>query len=197
MPHSTFTGTRDQAIRAQLTEQLAPLPVGAHAPAFALPPVVRAAGRPAPQSGRRLQRRRAGRRPDWQALVLVFYPMDWEPVSREQLTLYQAYADSFDRLGARLVGISCDHIYSHEAFAHDAQLHFPLLADWQPRGHMARQFGVFREGSGVCARALFVLDAQQYVRFGSVYPDPLNPGVDAALTILEALAKGDETEQKR
>jgi alkyl hydroperoxide reductase subunit AhpC len=123
--------------------------------------------------------------------------MDWEPVSREQLTLYQAYADSFDRLGAQLVGISCDHVYSHEAFARDAHVHFPLLADWQPRGDVARGYGVFREALGVSARALFVLDAKHYVQFSSVYPDPLNPGVDAVLTILEALAARDKTKHKR
>lgn len=60
------------------------------------------------------------------------------PVSREQLTLYQGHTGAFNRLGVRLLGISCDHLYSHEAFAHDAQLHFPLLADFQPRGQVAR-----------------------------------------------------------
>ena len=196
MSHSTYAGTRDRTIRAQLNEQLAPLPVGTLAPDFALPQTARPARAQAPQRGRRLRLRGAGRRPDEQALVLVFYPMDWEPVSREQLTLYQAYADSFDRLGARLVGISCDHSYSHEAFARDAQLHFPLLADWQPRGDVARGYGVFREALGVSARALFVLDAKHFVQFSSVYPDPLNPGVDAVLTMLEALAARDETEHK-
>jgi len=41
-----------------------------------------------------------------QALVLIFYPMDWEPVSREQLSLYQVYSDTFNRLGAQLLGKS-------------------------------------------------------------------------------------------
>ena len=125
------------------------------------------------------------------ALVLVFYPMDWEPVSREQLTLYQAYTDTFARLGARLLGISCDHVYSHAAFAREAQLRFPLLADVQPRGAVARRYGVFREAPGVSARALFVLDRQRVVRFGKAYPDPLNPGVHELLATLEALDAGD------
>jgi alkyl hydroperoxide reductase subunit AhpC len=132
-----------------------------------------------------------GRRPGYQALVLVFYPMDWEPVSREQLTLYQAYADTFARLGARLLGISCDHVYSHEAFAREARLGFPLLADVQPRGAVARRYGVFREAPGVSARALFVLDTLRVIRFIKAYPDALNPGVDELLTTLEALTAGD------
>ena len=86
-------------------------------------------------------------------VVLAFYPMDWEPVSREQLTLYQAYADAFARLEASLLGISVDHVHSHEAFARDAGLRFPLLPDFQPRGRVARRYGVFRAARGVSARA--------------------------------------------
>jgi peroxiredoxin len=126
-----------------------------------------------------------------QPVVLVFYPMDWEPVSREQLTLYQAYIDSFDHLGARLLGISCDHVSSHDAFVRDAGLHFPLLADSQPRGAVARRYGVYREAHGLSTRALFVLDRRHVIRFSKIYPDALNPGVDEPLTTLEALATND------
>jgi peroxiredoxin len=153
---------------------LAPLPVGTPAPEFALPQ--------APHS--KLTLRRLGARP----IVLAFYPMDWEPVSREQLTLYQSHADAIGRLGACLLGISIDHVHSHAAFARDAQLRFPLLADFQPRGLVARRYGVFRETQGVSARALFVFDAQRVIRFSKAYPDQLNPGVDELLTTLETLA---------
>ncbi len=126
------------------------------------------------------------------AVILAFYPMDFEPVSREQLTLYQSYADAFDRLSACLLGISVDSVHRHAAFARDAQLRFPLLADFHPRGLVARRYGVYREGRGVSARALFVLDTQHVIRFSKVYPDQLNPGVDELLTTLETLAAGDE-----
>jgi alkyl hydroperoxide reductase subunit AhpC len=116
--------------------------------------------------------------------------MDWEPVSREQRALYEAYADTFDRLGAHLLGISIDHVHSHQAFARDAQLRLPLLADFQPLGAVARCYGVFREAQGLSARALFVLEARHIIRFGKVYPDALNPGVDELLTTLEALVAG-------
>src|SRR5678815_4835714 len=87
---------------------LAPLPAGGHAPDFTLRQVVQATPEQALQSTQ-LRLRRVDRS---QALVLVFYPMDWEGVSREQLTLYQNYSDTFTRLGARLLGISIDHILS-------------------------------------------------------------------------------------
>jgi len=126
-------------------------------------------------------------------VVLVFYPMDWEPVSREQLRLYQDYGDDFAIFGAQVLGISTDHVYSHDAFARDTRIRFPLLADFQPRGLVARQYGVFREAQGVSARALFVLDSQRVIRFSKAYPDALNPGVDELLTTLEALAQEHES----
>jgi len=168
---------------------LAPLPVGTRVPDFALPLV-------SPQASHNsvLRLHGVGRR---QALVLVFYPMDWEPVSCEQLTLYQAHIDTLARLGAHLLGISCDHVYSHTAFAREARLGFPLVADVQPRGAVARRYGVFREAPGVSARALFVLDTLRIVRFGKTYPDALNPGVDELLTTLEAPSTGDSSSTGR
>src|SRR5919198_1497399 len=52
-----------------------------------------------------------------QPVVLVFYPMDWEPVSRDQLALNPNFADEFARLKAHLLGISIDHVYGRAAFS--------------------------------------------------------------------------------
>lgn len=177
--HGTESG--DEKMNARRDGQLAPLAVGTLAPDFMLPQASRAS----------MTLRRLRGRP----VILVFYPMDWEPVSREQLILYQLYTDAFDRLGARLLGISCDHVYSHAAFAREAQVRFPLLADVQPRGAVARRYGVYREAQGVSARALFVLDRRGAIRLGEDYPDALNPGVDDLLTTLEALAAEDDEDE--
>ena len=162
---------------AHQDRQVVPVSVGTLAPDFALPQTtsIRIALHSLPGN----------------PVVLVFYPMDWEPVSREQLVLYQKFADEIARLDARLLGISADSVYCHAAFAREAQLRFPLLADFQPRGQVARVYGVYREGQGVSARALFVLDRRHVIRLSKVYPDALNPGVDEVLTSLETLATTD------
>jgi alkyl hydroperoxide reductase subunit AhpC len=85
---------------------------------------------------------------------------------------------------------------SHAAFARAAQLRFPLLADFQPRGAVARRYGVYREAQGVSARALFVLDRRGTIRFSEAYPDALNPGVNDLLTTLEALATEDNEDNE-
>src|SRR5260370_32322019 len=110
-----------------------------------------------------------------QPAVLVFYPLDWEPLSRDQLVLYQKFADAFERLGARLLGISVDHVYCHAAFARDAQLRLPLLADFQPRGGVARPYAVCAVGRGGCARSLFVPDPQGQYRFRDAVAQLLKP----------------------
>jgi alkyl hydroperoxide reductase subunit AhpC len=111
---------------------------------------------------------------------------------REQFALCQDYAGEFGHFGARLLGISIDHCLSHAAFVRDAQVRFPLLADFHPRGAVARAYGIYREEQGVSARALFVLDGQGIIRFSQAYPDLLNPGVDDLLTTLEAITIDDE-----
>jgi len=126
-------------------------------------------------------------------VVLAFYPFDWEPVSREQLTLYQDYLVEVARFSACLLGISIDHPWSHEAFARDARIRFPLLSDFLPRGAVSRLYGVYEEREEVSARALFVIDRQGIIRFSQAYPRPLNPGVDDLLTTLEAMAPGEES----
>jgi peroxiredoxin len=121
-------------------------------------------------------------------VVLVFYPGDWRPVCRDQLTLYQEFLPELARLGAVVVGISVDSVWSHEAFAYAQRLEFPLLADYEPRGQVARAYGVYREADGTSERALFVLDAAGVIRWSYVAPPNVNPGVDGVLTALEALA---------
>src|SRR5579859_134279 len=98
----------DPHLNAQLDRQLAPLPVGTPAPDFTLQQT---------PSGRIALHSLHG-----QPVVLVFYPGDWEPLSRDQLVLYQKFADKFARLGARLLGISVDSVYCHSAFVRDMQL---------------------------------------------------------------------------
>jgi peroxiredoxin len=124
-------------------------------------------------------------------IVLVFYPMDWEPVSREQLVLYQSYDREFARFKADVLGISVDHAASHAAFARDAQIRFPLLADFQPRGAVARRYGVYRVQEGVSSRAIFVIGPAGVIGFSAVYPDAVNPGVNNILTTLDAMAAAD------
>ena len=151
----------------------APLPPGTEAPDFELPStpdqtvsLVEFRGRP---------------------VILAFYPEDWSPVCSDQLALYQQLLPEFQRFNAELLGISVDGVWSHLAFAKDRNLHFPLLADFEPKGEAARAYQVYRAKAGTSERALYVIDADGIIRWSYISPVGVNPGADGILRALEGL----------
>jgi peroxiredoxin len=127
-------------------------------------------------------------------VILAFYPADWSPVCGDQMALYNEILPEFRKHGAQLFGISVDGVWCHRAFAESRKLRFPLLADFEPKGAVARAYGVYRAGEGICERALFVLDGDGVVRWSYVSPIGVNPGADG---ILEALEKLTPEKEKR
>src|ERR1700741_3431431 len=67
-------------------------------------------------------------------VILAFYPADWSPVCSDQMAVYNEVRSEFERHHAQLLGISVDGVWCHLAFARDRKLHFPLLADFEPKG---------------------------------------------------------------
>jgi peroxiredoxin (alkyl hydroperoxide reductase subunit C) len=68
-------------------------------------------------------------------------------------------------------------------------LKFPLLSDFHPKGAVARQYGVYRDGDGTAERALFVIDGNGIIRWSYVSPVGVNPGANGVLAALESLSK--------
>jgi peroxiredoxin len=122
-----------------------------------------------------------------QPVVLAFYPADWSPVCGDQMALYNEMLGEFQNLGAELLGISVDGAWCHAAFARDLKLHFPLLADFEPKGAAARDYGVYRDKDGVSERALFVIDSNGAIHWSYVSPLGVNPGANGILSALEDL----------
>lgn len=122
-------------------------------------------------------------------VILAFYPADWSPVCGDQMALYNEILPDFAKYHAELVGISVDGVWCHGAFSENRHLHFPLLADFEPKGAVARQFGVYREGDGICERALFVIDKNGIITWSYRSPIAVNPGADGILEALENLPK--------
>jgi peroxiredoxin len=153
-----------------------PLPRGTEAPEFRLPST--------PDQTVSLSEFRG------QPLILAFYPEDWSPVCSDQLALYQELLPEFQKFNAELLGISVDGIWSHIAFAKDRNLHFPLLADFEPKGDVSRTYQVYRATDGTSERALYVIDVDGIVRWSYVSPVGINPGADGILRALESLEEG-------
>jgi peroxiredoxin len=122
-----------------------------------------------------------------QPVILFFYPADWSPVCGDQAVLYNEINPIFQSYNAQVLGISVDGIWSHEAFTQHNNLQFPLLSDFEPKGAVARLYGVYRHDAGTSERALFVIDAKGIIRWSYVSPSNINPGADGILAALENL----------
>lgn len=127
-------------------------------------------------------------------VILAFYPADWSPVCGDQMTLYNEILSEFQEYNAELLGISVDGVWCHGAFARDRKLHFPLLSDFEPKGAMARTYGVYRDADGVTERALFVIDGDGVIQWSYISPIGVNPGANGILTALEELQNKGEHE---
>lgn len=152
-----------------------PLPAGNKAPDFIL----------TSDSGEEIALKEFRGRP----VVLVFYPEDNSSVCSNQLALYNEAYHLFEEHDAQLLGISVDDQASHKEFAESLNLRFPLLADDDPTGEIARAYGVYDENDQVAERALFVLDADGDINWRYVAPRGVNPGAHGILDALESMNK--------
>ena len=120
-------------------------------------------------------------------VIIAFYPADWSPVCSDQMALYNETLKLFTKHNAQLVGISVDSKWSHLAFCQSRNLLFPLLADFEPKGKVAKLYDVYDEVEGESMRALYVLDDKGIVRWNYLSPVGINPGADGILDALEKL----------
>ena len=120
-------------------------------------------------------------------VIVAFYPADWSPVCGDQMALYNEVLSEFRQFGADLLGISVDAVWCHHAFSSARNLHFPVLADFEPKGAVARAYGVYRDQDGTSERALFAIDEDSVIQWSYCSPIGVNPGADGILQALEAM----------
>jgi len=119
-------------------------------------------------------------------VVLIFYPADFSPVCSDQLSIYQEVKPEITAKGVDLVGISVDSSYAHKAFQEKLGIDTTLLADFEPKGEVARAYGSYIDGAGIANRTLVLVDQEGKVAW--TYESP-NPGeFPGANVIFDALA---------
>lgn len=121
-------------------------------------------------------------------LIILFYPADWSPVCSDEIAIFNELIPEFHKFQAELIGISVDSYWCHNAFAKHRHIHFPLLSDFEPKGDVAKKYGVYRELSGVCERALFLIDKDGMIEWSYLSPMGKNPGADGVLEALASLS---------
>jgi peroxiredoxin len=102
-------------------------------------------------------------------VVLLFYPLDFSPVCSGEVPKWEQDIRKFRELGAEIFGLSTDSLYTHKAFAQSCGVKsYALLADFNPRGEVARKYGVWREKDNINERATVLIDRQGKVRYAHV-----------------------------
>lgn len=147
-----------------------------------------AAGEPAPDFTLRDQDGEKVSLSDYRGrkVLLVFYPMDFSPVCADQLSIYQEVKPQIAERGVELVGISVDHGFAHKAFQEKLGIDTRLLADFEPKGEVARAYGAYIEKVGHANRSLVLVDEEGTVEWVHESPTPLE--IPGANVIFDALA---------
>jgi peroxiredoxin len=122
-------------------------------------------------------------------VIIAFYPADWSPVCSDQLTLYNEMLSFFDSRNAALIGISVDSKWCHTAFKDSRKFRFPMLADFEPKGDVAKRYQVYDDRVGECLRALYIVDEKGIIHWNYLSLLTVNPGADGIIETLEEMDK--------
>ena len=121
-------------------------------------------------------------------VMLAFYPLDFSPVCTGENTCMQKQYASYEDLDTQILGISVDSAWAHAAFKKELQLPYPLLADFQPRGAVAKAYGLYLEELGITARATVVIGKDGFVKYVKVQQIPEPRSAAEILAFLKTLA---------
>jgi peroxiredoxin (alkyl hydroperoxide reductase subunit C) len=119
-------------------------------------------------------------------VLIVFYPLDFSPVCTDQLSIYQEVMPEIEARGVTVVGISVDSGFAHKAFQERLGIDMQLLADFEPKGEVARAYGAYLEKFGHANRSLVLIDEEGVVEWVHESPTPLE--IPGANLIFDALA---------
>jgi peroxiredoxin len=107
-------------------------------------------------------------------VVLIFYPADFTSVCQEELCRFRDVLADYNELGAGVLGISVDGLFSHKAFKEANGIQFPLLSDWDKDVIRAYDI-VFPDFVGmkeVAKRSVFVIDQDGKIVYAWISENP-------------------------
>ena len=120
-------------------------------------------------------------------VVLIFYPLDWSPTCTQEHACVVNEMKRFEQLNAQVLGISVDSAWSHKAYAEKMHIEYPLLADFQPRGAVGAQYGVYLADKGITGRAIFIVGKNGKIAWAKNYDIPVVPDVDEVAKALSSV----------
>lgn len=133
-----------------------------------------------------------------QYVVMIFYPLDFTFVCPTEIINFSERASEFEAVGAKVVAISVDSVFSHLAWTKLdrkkgglGEMKIPLVGDLTK--DIARDYGVLVEEKGLALRGQFIIDKKGVLRSMLVNDLPVGRSVDEALRLVQAFQHADST----
>jgi mycoredoxin-dependent peroxiredoxin len=149
-----------------------------------------AAGQPAPEFTLKDQNQQEVKLADYRGkknVVIIFYPLDWSPTCTKEHACVVNEMKRSEQLNAQVLGISVDSAWSHKAYAEKMHIEYPLLADFQPRGAVGTQYGVYLADKGITGRAIFIVGKDGKIAWAKNYDIPVVPDVEEVAKALASV----------
>src|SRR5438270_9120528 len=128
-------------------------------------------------------------------LVMIFYPLDFTFVCPTELTAFSDRYEDFEGIGADVIGVSTDSVFSHRAWINTPRdkggvegLKYPLASDITKK--VASDFGVLIEDKGIALRGLFVVDPEGTLRYAVIHDLNIGRSAEETLRVIQALQTG-------
>ncbi len=120
-------------------------------------------------------------------LILFFYPMDFTFVCPTELTGFSKDCHLFHEAGAKLLSVSTDSKYCHQAWIRNGlgHLNYPMAAD--KTMSVSSDYGVLLEDEGIALRGLFIIDPELTVRYSVIHDNHIGRNTEEILRVLKAL----------
>ncbi|MDY0151689.1 MAG: peroxiredoxin [Candidatus Cloacimonas sp.] len=128
--------------------------------------------------------------------VLFSHPADFTPVCTTEFVAFQKRYDKFRELNCELIGMSVDQVFAHIKWEEwilenlNVEIEFPIIAD---TGAVANKLGLIHPGKGTnTVRAVFIVDAEGFIRIMLYYPQELGRNMDEILRCVKGMQIADK-----
>ncbi|KAI3834938.1 hypothetical protein MKX03_009366 [Papaver bracteatum] len=113
--------------------------------------------------------------------ILFSHPGDFTPVCTTELGQMAAYSGEFEKRGAKLLGLSCDDVQSHNEWIKDIEAYTQL--------NMVDPDEKDSNGFPVPSRALHIVGTDKKVKLSFLYPATTGRNMDEIVRVLDSLQK--------
>lgn len=120
-------------------------------------------------------------------LLFAFHPLAFTSVCTDQMRDLELNYDRFVEKGVKPYGVSVDAHPSKAVWATAIGVKkTPLLADFNPKGALAEEFGIYVDKAGISSRAVVIVE-DGVVVWSKEYEKPQRPDVEEIFEVIDKL----------